>query len=139
MRGRTSRRLNTSLALLVGGAMVGAVGCGNDSKPEQPRIAVTVFAVGRAQESNSSAYTASFQPYREVAVAFQVSGYVDSITQVPGADGRARDLQGGDPVKEHELLAAVKSGHLSGSGQSGRVRVGRSAGGLCQGQARLRS
>src|SRR5208282_4937582 len=108
MRGRTSRRLNTSLALLVGGAMVGAVGCGNDSKPEQPRIAVTVFAVGRAQESNSNAYTASFQPYREVAVAFQVSGSVDSITQVPGADGRARDLQGGDAVKEHELLAAVK-------------------------------
>ncbi len=110
MRGRTSRRLNTSLALLIGGAMVGAVGCGNDSKPEQPRIAVTVFAVGRAQESSSNAYTASFQPYRQVAVAFQVSGSVDSITQVPGADGRARDLQGGDAVKEHELLAAVKSG-----------------------------
>ena len=69
---------------------------------------MTVFDVGRTQESSSNAYTASFQPYRQVAVAFQVSGSVDYISQVPGADGRARDLQGGDAVKEHELLAAVK-------------------------------
>jgi RND family efflux transporter MFP subunit len=98
------------LAFLIGCVMIGAVGCGNDSKPARPRIAVTVFDVGRAQESSSDAYTASFQPYQQVAVAFQVSGYVDSITQVPGADGRARNLQGGDAVKQHELLATVKSG-----------------------------
>lgn len=90
--------------------MVCAVGCGNDSKPAQPRIAVTVFDVGGAQESSSDAYTASFQPYQQVAVAFQVSGAIESITQVQGADGRPRDLQGGDTVKEHELLATVKSG-----------------------------
>jgi RND family efflux transporter MFP subunit len=89
--------------------MVGAVGCGNDSKPAQPRIAVTVLTVREAGESNSGAYTASFQPDRQTAVAFQVGGYVDSIKQVPGADGRTRDLQGGDSVKAHELLATVKS------------------------------
>ncbi|MGD1027069.1 efflux RND transporter periplasmic adaptor subunit [Candidatus Binatus soli] len=101
-------RLGTSLALLIGGAMVGAVGCGNHSNPEQPRIAVTVLTVRAAQESNSGAYTASFQPDRQVPVKFQVSGYIDSIAQLSGADGRARDLQGGDTVKEHELLATVK-------------------------------
>lgn len=71
---------------------------------------MTVFDVGTAQESSSDAYTASFQPNQQVAVAFQVSGYVDSITQVPGADGHARDLQGGDAIKQHALLATVKSG-----------------------------
>lgn len=70
---------------------------------------MTVFDVGQAQESSSDAYTASFQPDQQVSVAFQVNGSVDYITQVPGADGRSRDLQGGDVVKEHELLATMKS------------------------------
>ncbi|MGO9602046.1 MAG: efflux RND transporter periplasmic adaptor subunit [Candidatus Binataceae bacterium] len=97
------------LLLLVAGAMVGALGCGDDSRPPQPRIAVTVLTVSEAEESNSGAYTASFEPYQQTALAFQVSGYVDFIKQVPGADGRTRDLQGGDLVKAHELLATVKS------------------------------
>ena len=70
---------------------------------------MTVFDVGQAQESSSDAYTASFQPDQQVSVAFQVNGSVDYIKQVPGADGRTRDLQGGDAVKEHELLATIKS------------------------------
>jgi RND family efflux transporter MFP subunit len=103
-------RFKGLLAFAVGCAIAGTVGCGNDTRPAQLRIAVTVFKVGGAKESSSNAYTASFQPYQQVAVAFQVSGYVDSITQLPGADGHARELQGGDTVKDHELLATVKSG-----------------------------
>lgn len=103
-------RLGMSLALLIGGAMAGGVGCGNDTTPPPPRIAVTVLTVRAANESRSGAYTASFQPYQQVAIAFQVSGYVDSITEEPGADGRPRELQGCDTVKDHELLATVKSG-----------------------------
>src|SRR5580658_1766873 len=103
-------RLGMSLALLIGGAMAGGVGCGNDTTPPPPRIAVTVLTVRAANESRSGAYTASFQPYQQVAIAFQVSGYVDSITEEPGADGRPRELQGSDTVKDHELLATVKSG-----------------------------
>jgi RND family efflux transporter MFP subunit len=106
MRKRMRVRLNTSLALLVAGTF----GCGNNSAPPPDRVAVTVLTVRAADESNSGAFTASFQPYEQVAVAFQVSGYIDSISQVRGANGRARDLQGGDPVKLHELLATVKSG-----------------------------
>ncbi|HKN01144.1 MAG TPA: efflux RND transporter periplasmic adaptor subunit [Candidatus Binataceae bacterium] len=97
------------MALLIAGAMICALGCGNDSKPAQPRIAVTVLTVREAEEPNSGAYTASFQPSRQTALAFQVGGYVDSIKQVPGADGRTRDVQGGDSVNAHELLATVKS------------------------------
>jgi RND family efflux transporter MFP subunit len=98
------------VSLAVAGAMGIAFGCGNDGTPASPRIAVTVFDVRPAQESSSGAYTASFQPYRQVAVAFQASGAVDFIAEEPGADGRPREIQGGDTVKDHQLLATVKSG-----------------------------
>jgi RND family efflux transporter MFP subunit len=97
------------MALLIGGALLPITGCGKKANPEESRIAVTVLKVREAEESNSGAYTASFQPYRQTALSFQVGGEVDFIKQVPGADGRTRDLQGGDWVKEHELLATVKS------------------------------
>lgn len=103
-------RFNILMTLLIGGALLPVAGCGRDSHPqEQTRIAVTVLKVSESEETNSGAYTASFQPYRQTALSFQVGGYVDFIKQVPGADGRMRDLQGGDSVKEHELLATVKS------------------------------
>jgi RND family efflux transporter MFP subunit len=108
MLGKTNAAYALTIALLIG-ATLGALGCGKKATPEESRIAVTVLKVREAEESSSGAYTASFQPYRQTALSFQVGGEVDSIRQVPGADGRTRDLQGGDWVKEHELLATVKS------------------------------
>ncbi len=91
------------------GVVIALCGCGDSPKPVQSQTAVTVLTVREATESNSGAYTASFQPYRQTTVAFEVGGYVDYIKQVPGADGHPRDLQGGDWVKANELLASVKS------------------------------
>jgi RND family efflux transporter MFP subunit len=91
-------------------ALIFALGCkGHQSEQASPPIAVTVRAVSQAEEPRSKVYSASFQPNREVAVAFQVSGYVDAIKQTSGADGRTRDIQQGDSVKAHELLASVRS------------------------------
>lgn len=89
--------------------MLIATGCGDGPLPAQSKTAVTVLTVREATESNSGAYTASFQPYRQTSMAFEVGGYVDYIKQVAGADGHQRDLQGGDWVKANELLASVKS------------------------------
>jgi hypothetical protein len=89
--------------------MGGASGCGNDTKPEPPTIAVTVLTVREAEEANSGAYTAGFQTYRQTAMAFEVGGYVDFIKQVRGADGHPRDLLGGDVFEAKELLATVLS------------------------------
>ena len=67
------------------------------------------MTLSESAATHGGSYTATFAPNQQVAVAFQVSGYVNSIKQIMGADGRARDIQGGDPVKAHEPLAAVKS------------------------------
>ncbi|MGB8681971.1 MAG: efflux RND transporter periplasmic adaptor subunit [Candidatus Binatus sp.] len=96
--------------ILLAAFAIGAYGCAPDDPPAPPRIAVTVLTVSPGEAAaGSEAYTASLQPYQQVSVAFQVSGYVNSIKQVTGADGRMREIQGGDLVKAHELLATATS------------------------------
>jgi multidrug efflux system membrane fusion protein len=41
-------------------------------------------------------------------MAFRVSGIVDGITQVRGADGRLRPIQDGDPVRRGAVLARLR-------------------------------
>jgi RND family efflux transporter MFP subunit len=88
---------------------LGMWACSNDPPPDPVPIAVTVLPVSRSAPSRAGVYTASFQPYRQVRLAFEVSGYIEWIKEVPGADGRMRDLQAGDRVDAHELLARVRT------------------------------
>jgi multidrug efflux system membrane fusion protein len=53
-------------------------------------------------------YSASIVPYRQVTLSFRSGGFVDSILQVPGADGRNRNLGAGDAVKEGTILAQLR-------------------------------
>jgi RND family efflux transporter MFP subunit len=99
-----------SILLLSLYALAFSSGCQHaDSQMTPPPIAVSVRVVTPADDPRSQIYSASLQPNREVAVAFQVAGYVEAITQVLGVDGRMRDIQQGDPVKTGELLATVRS------------------------------
>ncbi|MGH7246653.1 MAG: efflux RND transporter periplasmic adaptor subunit [Pseudomonadota bacterium] len=109
--GRDLHIRNASLALLIAAATAVAIGCGDHPKPTTaPPIAVTVSVVRETAETHRGAYTANLQPYRQVGLTFQVSGYVETIKQVAGAGGRVRDIQGGDPVKSGELLATIQTG-----------------------------
>jgi RND family efflux transporter MFP subunit len=107
-RGRHRLEFSRSLTLFIA-AIAGLISCGNHRQPLKTQIAVTVLTVRGAPASNSGIYTASFEPYRLTRVSFQAAGYVNFIKQVSGADGRQRDIQGGDAVKAHELLAAIRS------------------------------
>ncbi len=53
-------------------------------------------------------YSASIVPYSQVALAFRVAGYIDSIHQVRGADGRTRNAGPGDLVQQGTVLATVR-------------------------------
>src|SRR5215470_12862035 len=53
-------------------------------------------------------YSASILPYRQVTLSFRTGGFVDSILQVPGADGRDHNLGIGDAVKEGTVLARLR-------------------------------
>ena len=73
-----------------------------------PLTPVDVSAIGTHTGRNHTPYSASIVPYSQVDLAFKSGGYVESILQVPGADGRMRNIQEGDRVGRGTVLARVR-------------------------------
>jgi RND family efflux transporter MFP subunit len=57
---------------------------------------------------NGAKYSASIVPYAQVTLAFQSSGYVDSIRQVKSPSGGMRNIDQGDWVQKGTVLAVVR-------------------------------
>ena len=69
---------------------------------------MTVQAVAVANGAAGGGYSANTIANTQVDVAFKVNGYVQSILQVKGADGKPRNVQAGDRVTAGAVLAVVK-------------------------------
>ncbi len=70
---------------------------------------VRLSAVETYTPSQGQRYSASVLPNRQVNLAFRVNGFVESIYQVRGADGRLHSVDIGDVVKAGTVLASVRS------------------------------
>lgn len=89
--------------------LAASTACGDDPPPPTPPIPVTAVSVGDGEGPlNETRYSGSINADASVDVAFRVSGVVDEITQVRGADGRLRNLQDGDPVRRGAPLARLR-------------------------------
>lgn len=110
MRRRIRVRVKLWLALICAAAAAGIpAGCNrNANQGSDQAVAVTVQDTARGRAAGGEAYSANIEPYTQVSLAFQVNGYVRSITQVRGADGNMRDIQSGDIVKAGQLMASVQ-------------------------------
>ena len=85
------------------------VACGHDGPPANPPLPVTVVTVGGSTAGiGETRYSGAIKADESVDVAFRLSGIVEEITQVRGADGRIRDLQDGDIVRRGEVLARLR-------------------------------
>jgi RND family efflux transporter MFP subunit len=83
--------------------------CGDEPPAATPPLPVTVAAVGGHDGALDEAkYAGSIRADRSVDVAFRVSGVVETVTQVSGADGRVRYLQDGDHVRRGTILASLR-------------------------------
>ncbi len=82
--------------------------CRREGTSQNPPIPVGVTAVRLHQSGSEIRYSANIVPYAQVDLAFKSGGYVESIRQVKGADGRTRDLQQGDRVSTGMVLAQVR-------------------------------
>lgn len=97
------------LAAALAGAMLVPFGCREEKKlPETPLTPVTVAEVRNYTGTEGVNYSASIVPYQQVPVSFKSGGYVTSILQRKGVDGRVRNLQMGDFVKKGTVLATVR-------------------------------
>src|SRR5580698_9014847 len=76
-------------------------GCSEEKKPtENPPTPVVVTPVEQYSGNEAVNYSASLVPYTQVSLSFKSNGYVVSILQRTGADGRVRNIQQGDYVKK---------------------------------------
>jgi len=114
----------------IAGAALGALaGCRGDPPPPTPPLPVTVAVVdGAVGEPGAMRYSGAIEADESVDVAFRMSGVVDAVTQVRGADGRLRALQDGDPVRRGEVLARLRQSEF-------RDQVSDAEAGLRQAQA----
>jgi RND family efflux transporter MFP subunit len=107
---KKNRQFSSGVALFVVFVFVAiAGGCQSERKPvEAPLVPVTVAEVQEYSGNEGVNYSASIVPYQQVPVAFKSAGYVTSILQRKGVDGRVRNLQQGDWVKKGTVLATVR-------------------------------
>jgi multidrug resistance efflux pump len=77
-------------------------------KLEKSPTPVRVSAVEILAPTVGERYSASLLPDRQVTLSFKVNGFVESICQVRGADGRSRNVDIGDLVPQGTVLARVR-------------------------------
>jgi RND family efflux transporter MFP subunit len=98
-------------AVLVGLICLSSLSAGcrqNAAVAAPPLTPVSVSTIGTHTAGNRTPYSAGIVPYSEVDLAFKSGGYVESILQVRGADGRIRNIQEGDRVARGTVLARVR-------------------------------
>jgi multidrug efflux system membrane fusion protein len=90
--------------------IIASVGCRKPSAPsDPPAVPVRAAQAEHLQVGNNLQYSASIVPDDQVELSFKSGGYVASIHQLRGADGRVRSVDVGDFVKTGTVLASVSS------------------------------
>ena len=89
-------------------AAVAVLACGETEPPATPPLPVTVSQVAAGSGADETRYGGAIEADASVEVAFRVSGVVDQVTTLRGADGRLRTLQDGDVVRRGTVLARLR-------------------------------
>ena len=97
-----------SLAILAASLMAGLTACKQQNAAETLPLPVHTALVQPVAMGNGAKYSASIVPYAQVTLAFQSSGYVDSIRQVKSPSGGMRNIDQGDWVQKGTVLAVVR-------------------------------
>ena len=66
--------------------------CRDASSEPKPLLPVHVANVEMVRSDSAVRYSANIVPYAQVDLAFKSGGYVKSIPQVKGADGKSRNI-----------------------------------------------
>lgn len=86
-------------------------GCGSTKPVEQPPQGVQAQRIEATPGVNAGGlrFSALVTPDSQVPLAFRIPGYVVSLKQVRGQDGRMRDIAEGDRVNGGELLVRIRA------------------------------
>jgi RND family efflux transporter MFP subunit len=99
--------LNPATLVLIFAALYQS-GCSRAASEPRPLTPVRVAQVQNISTGSETRYSANIVPNAQVDLAFKSGGYVVSIRQVQGADGRLRSIDTGDWVSRGTILAVVR-------------------------------
>ena len=91
--------------------MLTLAGCSSKKPIEQPPQGVQAQAIDRQAgvSADGLRFSAVVAPDSEVPLGFRIPGYVVSLKQVRGQDGRMRDIAEGDRVSRGTVLVRIRS------------------------------
>jgi multidrug efflux system membrane fusion protein len=108
MKTLNSRTFCMAASLAIVAAVAGLeAGCAKATS-DTPVVPVRTAAVTNIDTGSTNIYSANIQPYQQVDLAFQSSGYIVSIKQVRDANGHVRNIGQGDAVAQGAVLAVVQ-------------------------------
>jgi RND family efflux transporter MFP subunit len=87
---------------------ISQTGCTRAESEPQALTPVRTAEVQTISTGSETRYSANIAPNAQVDLAFKSGGYVVSIRQVRGADGRMRNMDTGDWVTRGTVLAVVR-------------------------------
>ena len=102
------KTINVNMVLLLALALAG---CSSSKPIQQAPQAVQAQKVqsDRAASDGGMRFSAVVTPDAQVPLSFRIPGYVTSLKQVRGQDGRMRDLAEGDRVTKGAVLVQIRS------------------------------
>jgi multidrug efflux system membrane fusion protein len=105
---------------------LGLSACDKNSSPEKVPLPVHTAVVQPTTVGNAARYSASIVPYTQVDLAFQSSGYLESVRQVKSAGGGMRNIDQGDWVAKGTVLATVRQQDYTDKLGQAKAQLGRS-------------
>lgn len=88
---------------------IGALGGCHSGPPPATIQTVSATTVRQVSEERGERYSATINPNAQVQLTFKSGGVVEYIRKINGPDGRERLIDAGDPIKEGEDLAHVRT------------------------------
>jgi len=123
---RDNRIQRAALLLsLAGICVITQTGCGRAASETKPLVPVRTSQVQTLSTGTETRYSANIVPNAQVDLAFKSGGYVQSIRQVRGADGRVRNLDTGDWVTRGTVLAVVRQQDYTDSREQAKAQLAR--------------
>jgi RND family efflux transporter MFP subunit len=96
--------------IVVLSAAVLMTACASHERIEQPPqgVRASLIQPQSGNQSNTSRFSAVVMPDSQVPLGFRIPGYVISLKQVRGEDGRMRDIGEGDAVTKGTALVRIR-------------------------------
>jgi len=118
-------RADTCVVVLAGLCALTEIGCSSASYEPRPLTPVRTSQVKEIVTGSETRYSANIVPRAQVDLAFKSGGYVETIRQVRGADGRIRNVDTGDWVTKGTVLAVVRQKDYSDQREQARAQLAR--------------